>query len=138
MAILQDHLALATSLRSDMQRAHDRGEWPITVDAGFYTVFHAMEAVNALECRDTYSFADAADILETILVERGLGEKFASDYRYLFYFRRGALYGAHVPSQEQMAKYVGCAERSVDALLAYLENAGVKVASGNRVKEAVH
>lgn len=120
MALLKDHIDLANALHADMKRAHDKGEWPIAVDAGFYTVFHGMEAVNALECRDTYSFADAADVLETILVERGFGEEFASDYRYLFYFRRGTLYGAHLPSQEQMTEYVRRAERSFGAIQSYL------------------
>jgi uncharacterized protein (UPF0332 family) len=120
MALLNDHIELANALHSDMKSAHEKGEWPIAVDAGFYTVFHGMEAVNAVECRDTYSFADAADVLETILVERGFGEEFASDYRYLFYFRRGALYGAHVPSKEQMAEYVRRAEKSFSAVQSYL------------------
>lgn len=123
MALLNDHIDLAKTLHADMISAHERGEWPIVVDAGFYSVFHGMEAVNALDCRDTYSFADAADILETILIERGFGEAFASDYRYLFYFRRGALYGAHVPSKEQMAEYVRRVEKSFGALRSYLDKA---------------
>lgn len=123
MAILQDHLSLAQTLHEDMKKANAKGNWPIVVDAGFYTVFHGMEAINALECRDTYSFADAADILETILVERGLGEKFASDYRYLFYFRRGALYGAHFPSEAQLKEYVVRTERCVTAIQDYLQKA---------------
>lgn len=120
MTVLKDHIELANALHADMKRALEKGEWAIVVDAGFYTVFHGMEAINALECRDTYSFADAADVLETILVERGLGNEFASDYRYLFYFRRGALYGAHVPSQEQLTEYVRRAEKSFGAVQAYL------------------
>lgn len=120
MALLSDHIGLANDLHADMKSAYEKGEWPIVVDAGFYTVFHGMEAANAVECRDTYSFADAADVLETILVERGFGEEFASDYRYLFYFRRGALYGAHEPSPEQMAEYVRRVDRSFGAVQSYL------------------
>ncbi len=120
MAILKDHLALAETLHADMTGAHRRGEWPIVVDAGFYTVFHGMEAVNATECRDTYSFADAADVLETILVKNGFSEEFASDYRYLFYFRRGAIYGAHVPSDGQVGDYVRRVERCRAAIQSYL------------------
>ena len=129
MAILADHLALARALHEDMKRANVKGDWPIAVDAGFYAVFHGMEAVNALECRDTYSFADAADILETILVERGLGQQFASDYRYLFYFRRGALYGAHFPSEQQIKEYVGRAEKSFSAIQDYLRKADHRAVS---------
>lgn len=120
MAILEDHLVLARALYEDMKRANVKGDWPIAIDAGFYAVFHGMEAINALECRDTYSFADAADILETILVERGLGQQFASDYRYLFYFRRGGLYGAHFPSEQQMKDYVGRVDKSFIAIQDYL------------------
>jgi hypothetical protein len=123
MAILEDHLVLARALHEDMKRADVKGDWPIVIDAGFYAVFHGMEAINALECRDTYSFADAADILETILVERGLGQQFASDYRYLFYFRRGALYGAHFPSEQQMKEYIGRADKSFSAIQDYLRKA---------------
>ena len=129
MAILEDHLVLARALYDDMKRAHTKGEWPIAVDAGFYAVFHGMEAINALECRDTYSFADAADILETILVERGLGQQFASDYRYLFYFRRGALYGAHFPSEKQMNEYIGRADKSYGAIQDYLRKADHRAVS---------
>ena len=129
MAILADHLALERALHEDMKRANVKGDWPIAVDAGFYAVFHGMEAVNALECRDTYSFADAADILETILVERGLGQQFASDYRYLFYFRRGALYGAHFPSEQQIKEYVGRAEKSFSAIQDYLRKADHRAVS---------
>jgi hypothetical protein len=129
MAILADHLALARALHEDMKRADVKGDWPIVVDAGFYAVFHGMEAINALECRDTYSFADAADILETVLVERGLGQQFASDYRYLFYFRRGALYGAHFPSEQQMKEYIGRAEKSFSAIQDYLRKADHRAVS---------
>jgi uncharacterized protein (UPF0332 family) len=116
MAVLASHLALAETLHADMERAHGSGEWPIAVDAGYYAVFHGMEAMNALECRDSYTFADAADILENVLVERGLGKQFVDDYRYLFYFRRGAIYGAHIPTSEQIAEFVERARRGYRSL----------------------
>src|SRR5438128_1981781 len=106
MAVFESHADLSQTLHKDMERAHRDGEWPIVVDAGYYAVFHGMEAVNALECRDSYTFADAADILENVLVDRGLGKQFLEDYRYLFYFRRGALYGAHIPTAEQLSQFV--------------------------------
>ena len=121
MALLKDHMDLANVLHTDMNEAIKKDEWPIVVDAGFYAVFQGMEAANALECRDTYSFADAADVLETILVERGFGEEFASDYRFLIYFRRGTIYGAHTPSQAQLAEYVQRVERSFQRLLNYID-----------------
>lgn len=120
MARLNDHVALSEILHADMRRASNAGEWPIVVDAGFYSVFHGIEAVNALECRDTYSFADFVDILETILPARGFSDEFVADYRYLFYFRRGAIYGAHEPSSAQIEEYERRVERSMAALQAYL------------------
>ncbi len=125
MAVYSDHLALAKSLYVEMEKAMDSGDWALTVDAGFYTVFHGMEALNAIECRDTYSFADAADIIETILVERGLGSQFLSDYRYLFYFRRGALYGAHVPNKKQIAEYVARSKACVARIELCLASYGI-------------
>jgi hypothetical protein len=116
MAIFEAHLDLARTLHADMERAHHEGEWPIVVDAGYYAVFHGMEAMNALDCRDSYTFADAADILENVLMRRGLDSEFLDDYRYLFYFRRGALYGTHVPTAQQLAEYVERANRSVRTL----------------------
>jgi len=128
MANYEDHLALARQLHEDMKRAVTKGEWPIAVDAGFYTVFHGMEALNALECRDTYSFADAADILETML-EPKLGQQFVADYRYLFFFRRGALYGAHFPSGAQITEFVERANRSFATIQDYLRKAEHRPAS---------
>ena len=125
MANYSDHMALSKTLFVEMESACKAGEWAIAVDAGFYTVFHGMEALNALECRDTYSFADAADIIETILVERGLGSQFVSDYRYLFYFRRGALYGAHTPDEKQMAEYVARAKNCISRIELSLVSYGV-------------
>jgi hypothetical protein len=116
MAGFQAHLELSHTLHRDMNQARKEDEWPIVVDAGYYAVFHGIEALNALECRDSYTFADAADILENVLAHRGLGDSFVDDYRYLFYFRRGALYGCHVPTADQLAQFVDRAERSVGAI----------------------
>lgn len=121
MATYELHRELAETLHRDMQDALRSNEWPIAVDAGYYAVFHAMEAMNALECRDSYTFADAADILENMLTRRGLAGQFLDDYRYLFYFRRGALYGAHIPSPDQLSEFAKRANRgfkSVQRLLA--------------------
>lgn len=116
MALFEAHVDLARTLHADMEQAYRNSEWPIAVDAGYYAVFHGMEAMNALECRDSYTFADAADILENVLTERGLGKQFVDDYRYLFYFRRGALYGAHFPTPDQLAEFVERANRSIRAI----------------------
>jgi hypothetical protein len=131
MARYEPHINLANTLYSDMERAHCSGEWPITVDAGYYAVFHGMEAMNALECRDSYSFADAADILENVLTERGLGKQFLDDYRYLFYFRRGTLYGAHVPTTDQLAEFVNRAKRGFTTIQQCL-------GTGNRSASPAH
>ena len=131
MADLETHHELSRQLLTEMRRAQEDGHWPVVVDAGFYAVFHAMEALNAVECRDAYSFADAVDILERMLAPRYLGEAFVKDYEYLFYFRRGALYGAHFPSAEQLARYVEVSERAyahvatvLDGQLAHTEKGG--------------
>jgi hypothetical protein len=116
MAGFQAHLDLSRTLHNDMNQAKAHGEWPIVVDAGYYAVFHGTEALNALECRDSYTFADAADILENVLGRRGLGESFIDDYRYLFYFRRGAIYGSHVPTGAQLDEFVKRTDRSVAAI----------------------
>lgn len=121
MAVLDDHIALSKTLYSDFETSHAASEWPIVVDAGYYAVFHGMEAMSALECRDSYSFADAADILETALRSQGLSERFVQDYRYLFYFRRGALYGAHVPTQSQMKEFERRAKSCFAALQVILD-----------------
>src|SRR5262245_53480787 len=122
MAVFARHVELAETLYADMERAHGSGEWPIAVDAGYYAVFHGMEAMNALECRDSYTFADAADILENVLAERGLGKQFIEDYRYLFYFRRGALYAAHIPTAEQLGEFVARAKRGYQAIRRQLDD----------------
>lgn len=116
MAVFEDHIALSKTLYSDFETSLAAGEWPVAVDAGYYAVFHGMEAMSAIECRDSYSFADAADILETALRSQGLSEEFIRDYRYLFYFRRGALYGAHIPTQSQMTEFARRAKSCVIAL----------------------
>jgi hypothetical protein len=83
-----------------------------------------MEAMNALECRDSYTFADAADILENVLIERGLGKQFLDDYRYLFYFRRGALYGPHIPTAGQLSEFVQRARRGIQRIRECVDNRG--------------
>ena len=123
MAIYELHRQLAETLHSDMQDALRSNEWSIAVDAGYYAVFHAMEAMNALECRDSYTFADAADILENVLTRRGLGGQFLDDYRYLFYFRRGALYGAHIPSPAQLSEFARRANRGFKSVQRLLKKA---------------
>jgi hypothetical protein len=80
-----------------------------------------MEAMSALECRDSYTFADAANILENVLVQRGFGREFLDDYRYLFYFRRGALYGPHIPTSEQLTEFVERARRGFQRIRECLE-----------------
>lgn len=130
MAVFDSHFDLAGTLYADMERAYEAGEWPIVVDAGYYAVFHGMEAMSALECRDSYTFADAADILENVLSVRGLGQRFVDDYRYLFYFRRGALYGAHVPTAEQLAEFVERVRRGFRSLQKYLDDAPKLASAG--------
>jgi uncharacterized protein (UPF0332 family) len=120
VAGVNSHIDLANTLYADMENAHRSGEWPIVVDAGYYAVFHGMEAMNALECRDSYTFADAADILENVLAKRGLDEAFIDDYRYLFYFRRGALYGGHFPTSEQLSEFFARAKRSFERIQRYV------------------
>lgn len=112
MADMNTHRKLAQQLSLAMHRAIVDGHWPITVDAGFYAVFHTMEALNAEKCRDSYTFADAIDILERVLAPTLLSEAFVKDYEYLFYFRRGALYGTHFPTEDQITEYVAICERA--------------------------
>lgn len=130
MADLETHRDLAQQLFTEMRRAREDGQWPVVVDAGFYAVFHGMEALNAVECRDSYTFADAVDILERMLAPRYLGEAFVKDYEYLFYFRRGALYGAHFPSAEQLACYVAVSERAYAHVTNVLEGQLAHAAKG--------
>jgi hypothetical protein len=121
MADLATHRALAGQLAEAMRQASAQGHWPVVVDAGFYAVFHAMEALNALDCRDAYTFADAVDILERSLAPRLLGEAFVRDYEFLFYFRRGALYGAHFPTTAQLSRFVAVSERAYAHATAVLD-----------------
>lgn len=120
MGDLNTHRVLARQLLGAMRRARADGQWPITVDAGFYAVFHTMEALNAVDCRDSYTFADAVDILERVLAPQYLGTAFVRDYEYLFYFRRGAIYGPHVPSRGQLDNYVRTCERAYAHALSVL------------------
>ena len=125
MADLSVHREFAAQLNSAMRRAIAEGHWPIVVDAGFYAVYHAMAALNATACRDSYSFADAFDILEHVLVPSALNQAFLSDYRYLFYFRRGVLYGAHFPTKPQLEEYVMTSERAYGYLLSVLRHSAL-------------
>lgn len=117
MADLSTHKEFARQLNVAMRRAIADGHWPIVVDAGFYAVYHTMEALNAVGCRDSYNFADAIDILERVLVPRVVSQSFMQDYEYLFYFRRGALYGPHFLSQVQLDEYVATSERAYGYIL---------------------
>jgi len=120
MADVAIHHKLAKQLLAAARKAEADKHWPITIDAGFYAVFHLMEALNAVDCRDSYNFADADDILNIFLTEQ-LGERFASNYRYLFYFRRGALYGHHFPSVEQVTSFLRMCEDDYSHVLSVLE-----------------
>jgi hypothetical protein len=120
MADLVTHRTLAEQLLVAARRATLDKEWPIIVDAGFYAVFHLMEALNAVDCIDSYNFADADDLLSHTLTAN-LGESFARDYRYLFYFRRGVLYGWHFPSESQVRNYLRLCESRYTHVLAALE-----------------
>jgi hypothetical protein len=131
MADVATHRQLAGQLWQDMERARAEQHWPVLVDAGFYAVFHTMEALNALDCRDAYSFADAVDILERALAPRLLGEAFVKDYEYLFYFRRGALYGAHFPSPTQLEEFVTVSARAYAHAAAVLETRLGVTGAGN-------
>lgn len=111
MATKDAHRALAEELLDRMRKAQAETEWPIAVDTGFYAVFHALEALNAVECQDSYSFADAADILDNVLTGRVLKPLVRQAYQHLFYFRRGTLYGCHTPTQAQITEYCKTAER---------------------------
>lgn len=112
MAHYQTHLALAANLLSDMRSGVSGPEQLSAVDAGYYAVFHAMEAINATECRNSHSFADAGEILDAILARRFLDESFVDDYNFLFYFRRGVIYGAHFPFPAQMERFREVVERA--------------------------
>ena len=82
---------------------------------------------------NSYSFADALDIIETVIAERAVAAHLVSDYRYLLYFRRGALYGAHFPTAEQLTDYVEKVERNFMAIQSYLAaHGGLRTPSSER------
>lgn len=105
MGLLKDHLETAAQLEKAVAEYRDADDWPIQIDAGFYAVYHTMEAIHAIGCRDTNTFADGFDLLERIMVPEGFSTEFVHRFNYLFYFRRGAIYNAHVPSETQLAEY---------------------------------
>lgn len=113
MANADTHRQLVNALMTDMRAANHKEEWPIIVDAGYYALFHSIEALNALECRDSYSFADFSDILENIVTVRLLDPSIVNVYNYLFYFRKGVIYGSHEPTMEQISEYAQIAEEAV-------------------------
>ncbi len=120
MADMTTHRELANQLYEAARSAHAAKQWPITIDAAFYSVFHLMEALNAVDCRDSYNFADADDILTNFLTDQ-LGERFARNYRYLFYFRRGVLYGPHFPTEPQVTEFMQMCEADYAHVLSVLE-----------------
>jgi hypothetical protein len=119
MADMATHRQLAEGLLQAARRAESAKQWPITIDASFYAVFHLMEALNAMDCTDSYNFADADDILHHCLSPE-LGDRFVRDYRYLFYFRRGVIYGQHFPSEKQVTRYLQKCEANYEHVLAVL------------------
>lgn len=123
MGLLKDHLKMSAALEKAVDDYNDPEHWPIVVDAGFYTVYHMMEAAHALDCRDTSTFADGFDLLERILVPQGLPRNFVRQFDYLFFFRRGAIYGPHVPTEAQMRQYVAVAKDALKTARAFYENA---------------
>ena len=122
MANYKEHLKFAADLHSEMRSSLATDAWPVVVDAGYYAVFHGMEAMNATECRNSHSFADAGEILDSILV-RQLGSRFGDQYNHLFYFRRGAIYGSHVPTDAQLKRYVEIAEDAYRVVVAGVHEA---------------
>jgi hypothetical protein len=119
MAELKVHKELAAQLLAAAKRSDPVNEWPITIDAAFYAVFHLMEALNAAECRDSYTFGDADDLLTHFLTDE-LGESFAKRYRYGFYFRRGTIYGPHFPTRNQVTQFLKACEQDYAHVLAAL------------------
>jgi hypothetical protein len=120
MADVSTHRTLAEQLLVAGRKAQKDKHWPIAIDAGFYAVFHLIEALNAADCRDSYNFADADDLLQQLLA-RSLGQACLDDYRYLFYFRRGTLYGPHFPSEAQLKSYFRLCEDNYKHVLSVLE-----------------
>jgi uncharacterized protein (UPF0332 family) len=120
MAELKVHKELAAKLLAAAKKSDPEKEWPITVDAAFYAVFHSMEALNAADCRDSYTFGDADDMLTYFLTDE-LGAAFAKRYRYGFYFRRGVIYGPHFPTVGQVKKFLRSCEEDYAHVLSVLE-----------------
>ncbi len=120
MADTATHRQLAEGLLQAARRAETAKQWPITIDAAFYAVFHLMEALNAVDCRDSYNFADADDILSYFLSSE-LGQRLVQEYRYLFYFRRGVIYGPHFPSEAQVTRYLRMCENNYEHVLSVLD-----------------
>jgi|SRR6516164_1120920 hypothetical protein len=133
MADMATHRQLAEGLLQAARRAQSAKRWPIVIDAAFYSVFHLMEALNAVDCRDSYNFADADDLLNCFL-SRELGEHFVQDYRYLFYFRRGVIYGPHFPSEEQVTGYLRKCENHYGHVLTVL-NQRLETEGGDRARD---
>lgn len=121
MGLLNDHLKMSAELEKATDTYNDLQHWPIVVDAGFYAVYHMMEATHALDCRDTSTFADGFDLLERILLPQGLSRNFVQDFDYLFFFRRGAIYGPHFPTEAQLREYVTVAKSALKEARAFYD-----------------
>ena len=121
MGLLNDHLKMSAALEKAVDEYNDLEHWPIVIDAGFYTVYHMMEAAHALDCRDTSTFADGFDLLERIFVPQGLGRDFVEQFDYLFFFRRGTIYGPHVPTDAQLRNYVNVSKDALKKARAFYE-----------------
>lgn len=75
----------------------------------------------AAECLDSYPLADAEDSIENFLVGNLLDKSVLKANRHLFHFRRGALYGCGVPSDDRLAEYCQAVERCFPEIAAKLE-----------------
>lgn len=129
MGLLKDHLATSAALEQAVVDYGAAEDWPIVIDAGFYAVYHMMEAIHAVACTDTSTFADGFDLLERVLVPQGFSPQFVRNFNYLFYFRRGAIYGPHFPSQAQMAEYRRTASHALaEAKAVYKKASGAEAA----------
>ena len=121
MGLLKDHLEMSAALEKAVDQYREHEDWPIVVDAGFYTVYHMMEAIHALECRDTSTFTDGFDLLDRILIPQGITEEFARQFDFLFFFRRGTIYGPHFPSEAQLNQYVATAKDALKKARAFYD-----------------
>lgn len=110
-------------MSADLEKATDKyndlEHWPIAIDAGFYAVYHMLEAAHALDCRDTSTFADGFDLIDRIFVPQGLPRAFVEQFDFLFFFRRGAIYGPHVPTAVQLREYVVVAKSALQEARAF-------------------